>query len=147
MTGRADFTDEEWQLLTEGPAGAGTLVVLSQRGGTIRETFSMAKEYAETRQNHGASQLLDEIVSAKPQVDRTKHANFAEMKDHTLDELRQAVALLEEKAAPDELADYRRFVLAVAERVAKAHKEHGQEVSEAEQATIEEIKAAIGASA
>jgi hypothetical protein len=42
---------------------------------------------------------------------------------------------------------YRRFVLALAERVAAAHKEHGEQVSEAERAAIDEIASALGSPA
>ena len=66
MTTSADFTPEEWELILEGPTGAGTIVITAQRGGTFRETFSMAKAYTEARQQHGESELLDELVSTKP---------------------------------------------------------------------------------
>ena len=73
MTSKADFTEEEWDLVLEGPAAAGLLISTAERGGTIREAFSIAKAYAEARKQHGSSELLDEIVSAKPEVDRTRH--------------------------------------------------------------------------
>src|SRR5919198_4817905 len=130
MTGQADFTPEEWELILEGPTGAGAIVVMAERGGTIRESFSMAKAYAEARQQHGESELLDEVVSSKPKVDRTRHGSFEELKEHGLGQLREAVAALESKATPEELEDYRRFVLTLVERVAAAHKEGGQPVSD-----------------
>ena len=57
--------------------------------------------------------------------------------------LREAVVLLEDKATPEEVDDYRRFVLAVAQKVAAAHRENGVDVSPAEQAAIDEISAAL----
>jgi hypothetical protein len=42
------------------------IVITAAHGGTFRETIAMSKAYAETRAEHGASELLDEIVSAKP---------------------------------------------------------------------------------
>ena len=144
MTGQADFTPEEWELIREGPTGAGMVVLTSQRGGTFRETFSMAKAYAEARQQHGESQLLDELVSEKPKMDRTRAGSPAELKEHALGELRDAVALLEQKATPEEIEAYRRFVLGLAERVAAAHREGDQAVSDAERAAIDEITAALG---
>ena len=62
MTGKADFTQEEWKVVLEGPPSAGMIVLTAQRGGTIRESVAMARAYAEARQQHGESQLLDEIV-------------------------------------------------------------------------------------
>jgi hypothetical protein len=144
MTAKADFTPEEWELVLEGPPGAGTIVVMAERGGMIRESFSMAKAYTEARQQHGESELLDEVVSAKPKVDRSRHGSYEELKEHGLRQLRDAVALLERKATPQEVDDYRRFVLTLAERVAAAHKEGGEPVSEAERAAIDEIAAALG---
>ena len=61
-----------------------------------------------------------------------------------LQHLRDAVALLETKATPDEVGDYRRFILTLADKVAAAHREHGQSVSDAEQQAITEIAAALG---
>jgi hypothetical protein len=144
MTGRADFTEEEWELVREGPPSAGMIVVTAQRGGTIRETFAMAKAYGEARRQHGASQLLDEIASSKPEVDHTRFRSYDELKQHGLQTLRDAVELLQGKATPDEVEDYRRFVLAVADRVANAHREDGQAVSDAERAAIDEVSAALG---
>ncbi|HKH42250.1 MAG TPA: hypothetical protein VKA41_10405 [Solirubrobacterales bacterium] len=144
MTGSADFTPEEWEQIVEGPTGAGTVVITAQRGGTFRETFSMAKAYAEARQEHGESELLDELVSTKPKIDRTRHGSPDELKQHALGELREAVGLVEQKATPEEVDDYRRFVLGLAERVAAAHREGGEAVSEAERAAIDEIADALG---
>jgi hypothetical protein len=146
MTGQNDFSPEEWELVLEAPTGAGLIVLMAERGGTFRETFSMAKAYAEARQQHGASQLLDEVVSTKPKVDRGRHGSFEELKAHGLQQLRDAVALLERKATPEEVEDYKRFVLTLTERVAAAHKEHGEQVSDAERAAIDEIASALGSS-
>ncbi|MDX6643310.1 MAG: hypothetical protein QOD76_1272 [Solirubrobacteraceae bacterium] len=147
MTGKADFTAEEWELILEAPPSAGLIVMTADRGGTFRESFSLAKAYTEARQQHGQSELLDEIVSTKPKVDRGGAHSPEELKATGLQHLRDAVAVLERKATPEELEDYRRFVLTVADRVANAHREGGQQVSDAERSAIEEIAAALGTSA
>jgi hypothetical protein len=69
MTGKADFSEAEWEQVLEAPTSAGMLVATAQRGGTFRESFSMAKAYTEARQAPGASQLVDEIVSSRPETD------------------------------------------------------------------------------
>lgn len=147
MTGKADFTPEEWQVVLEGPPSAGMIVVTAQRGGTFRETIAIAKAYVEARKKHGQSQLLDEIVAAKPEIDHTRYHSFDELKDDGLRHLRDAVALLERKATAEELDDYRRFVLNLADEVANAHREGGENVSPAERAAIEEVAASVGAAA
>ena len=74
MTGSADFTAEEWDAVLEGPTSAGMIVATAERGGTFREAFAMGKAFTEARKEHGDSELLDEIVSDKPEMDRTKAA-------------------------------------------------------------------------
>jgi len=146
MTGKADFTAQEWELVLEGPPSAGMIVIAAARGGTIRETISMAKAYAEARQRHGQSELLDEIVAAKPEVDHKRFGSPEEFRDHALQQIRDAVALLEGKAQQQEVEDYRSFVASLAERVARAHSEGGQPVSEAEQGAIDAIAGALRSS-
>jgi hypothetical protein len=145
MTGRADFTAEEWDTVLEGPTSAGLIVSSAQRGGSFREALAMAKAYTEARKEHGESELLDEIVSHKPEVDRT-HAHSPEaLREHGLQHIRDAVALLAQKATAQELDDYRRFVTSLAERVAGAKtEEDGQPVSDAERAAIAEVAQALG---
>jgi hypothetical protein len=144
MTGKADFTAEEWQLVAEGPPAAGLAVATAQRGGTFRESFALAKAYTEARGEHGESQLLDELVSGRPQLKHERANSAGELKEHTLQQLRDAVSLLRRKATLEEVDDYRSFVLNVANRVANAHKEDGVAVGPAEQAVIEEISASLG---
>ena len=144
MTRKADFTQKEWELVLEGPPSAGMIVVTAQRGGTIRETFAIAKAYVEARQQHGESELLDEIVAAKPELDHTRYHSVAELKQHGLQHLRDAVELLERKATPGEVEGYRRFVLTLADKVASAHREGGTSVGEAERAAIAEISTSLG---
>lgn len=148
MTAKADFNAEEWEQLLEAPPSAGLVVVASDRGGSIKESISMAKAYAEAREQHGESELLDEIVSAKPEMDRSKHGSVEEMKQHCLENVRNAIELLKAKATPEEVEDYRKFVLGLAQRVAEARKEgfmglSGERVSDAEKAALTEIEAAL----
>ena len=144
MTGRADFTPEEWELVLEAPPSAGMIVLTAQRGGSFRESIAMAKAYVEARRQHGESELLDEIVAAKPERDHTRYHSVEELKQHGLQHLREAVELLERKGTAEELEDYRRFVLTLADRVANAHREGSEAVSDAERAAIEEISASLG---
>ena len=143
MTGKTDFTAEEWQLVAEGPPAAGMAVATAQRGGTFRETFALAKAYTDARGEHGESQLLDELVAERPKVKHERANSPGELKEETLQQLRDAVALLRSKATPEEVDAYRSFVLGVANRVANAHKEDGVAVGSGEQAVIEEIAASL----
>ena len=149
MTGKADFTEEEWKAVLEGPTSAGLVVIASDRGGSVRETFSMAKAYSEAREKRGASQLLDEIVTSKPEMDRSRYSSPEEMKDGALDNVREAVAIVKAKASREELDDYKQFILGLAQHVAEARKEgfmglSGERVSDAEREAIGQISGALG---
>jgi hypothetical protein len=143
MTAKADFTEQEWELLREAPPLAGLIVITADKGGTVRETFAMAKAYTEARQQHGSSQLLDELVASKPGRDHTHHSSYEELREYGMGRLREAVALLQSKATADEVDDFRRFVLSVGDRVARQHKEGDADISEREQGAIDEITAAM----
>jgi hypothetical protein len=147
MTGKADFSQEDWELVLEGPPLAGMVVASAASGGTFRESFAIARAYADARSQHGESELLDEIVSAKPKVEHERFHSFDELEAHALDQLGKATAVLEAKATPEELERYKRFVLDVAQRVAAAHSEHGTRVSPEEQAAIDGIAARLGVAA
>jgi hypothetical protein len=141
MTGKADFTEEEWNTLREGPPSAGMIVLISSKGGSFRETWALAKTFAEARQQYGESELLDALVADKPDTPRFHSPEEAEEKG--LELVRQAVALVQAKA-PDDVEGYKRFVLEVAQRVAEAHKEGGEAVSAEEQEAIGKIESALG---
>jgi hypothetical protein len=144
MTTKAAFSPEEWKVVLEGPPTAGMIVITAAHGGMFRESVAMSKAYTEARAQHGESELLDEIVAAKPQVDRTRYHSPEELRDHGLGHIRDAVALLQSKATTEERDDYRQFVLNLASKVAAAHREGGQSVSPAETAAIQEITTALG---
>ena len=146
MTGKADFTPEEWHTVLEAPVSAGLMVVTAHRGGTFRESFALAKAYSEAREHHGTSALLDEIVASKPERDKTHHHSHEEVKAAAVKHLEDAIAILGQKAAAEDVEAYRQFVLTLAEKVAHAHREHGQEVSPEEQQALDEIAAALGRS-
>jgi hypothetical protein len=141
MTGKADFTSEEWDLIREGPPTAGMVALTADKGGTFRETWALAKAYTEARKEHGESELLDTLVAEKPDVKR--YGSPQELDDVGLSRLTEAVNLLGQKANNAEVAAYKKFVMQVAEGVAEAHKEHGAEVSDAERAAIEKIASAL----
>jgi hypothetical protein len=146
MTTKAAFSPEEWKVVLEGPPTAGMMVVTAAHGGTFRETIAMAKAYTEARGEHGESELLDEIVATKPEVDHTRYHSAEELRENGLGHLRTAVAVLGSKATTEELDEYRRFVLTLADKVAAAHREHGHAVSPAEAEVIQQLTQALGAS-
>jgi hypothetical protein len=146
MTTKSAFSPEEWKTILEGPPSAGMIVITAAHGGMFRETVAMSKAYLEARSQPGASELVDEIVKAKPAMDHTRYHSPEELREQGLGHLRDSAALLETKATPEELQGYRQFVLMLARKVAAAHREGGQDESSAETDAIGEIAAALGTS-
>jgi hypothetical protein len=149
MTTKAEFNAEEWQTISEGPALAGLIVVASQRGGAIRESLAMAKTYAEAQRDH-TSELVGEIVQSAPHLDTHQFASKEDMRTKGIGKISEGVALVEAKATPEELTEYREFALAVAQHVAEADKSGGflgiggERISGNEQAAMAEIAGALG---
>jgi len=145
MTTKAAFSPDQWQAVLEGPPSAGMIVATAARGGMIRESIALSKAYVEARAQHGESELLDEIVAAKPEIDHTRFHSARELRDNGLEHIRAAVTLLDSKATAEETDGYRRFVLDLAAKVAAAHREEGRGVSPGEAEAIEEITTALSA--
>lgn len=150
MTKKADFNAEEWSVVLQGPPIAGMIVITAERGGTLRESVSMGQAYVEARKQHGESELLGEILAARPELDQTRFSSPEELRNQGLQRLRDAVQVLEQKATPEEVEDYKQFVVTLADKVASAHKEGGflgaggKPVSDSERAALDEIAATLG---
>ena len=93
MTTKAAFSPEEWKTVLEGPPSAGMIVVTAAHGGMFKETVAMSKAYVDARSQHGSSELLDEIVAAKPAMDHTRYHSADELRDNGLQHLRSAVTV------------------------------------------------------
>jgi hypothetical protein len=149
MTKKADFNADEWSTVVEGPLLAGMRVVTAHRGGTIRESLAMGQVYAQARQGQGESELLDDLASSPPAMDQERLRAAGDIGGASTARLREALELLQQKASPEEVEAYKRFVLDVAEAAAKAHKEGGfigiggKQVSESEQAALDELQATL----
>ena len=149
MTKKADFNADEWSTVVEGPLLAGARVITAGRGGTIRESLALGKVYAHAREQQGQSELLDELVSAPPVLDRSRLQGEGDISAIASQRLRDALAILADKASPEEVDAYKRFVRSLADAAAHAHKEGGflgiggKQVSDEEQAALDEISAVL----
>jgi hypothetical protein len=145
MTTKAEFNAEEWEQIARAPALAGLMVVRADRGGTIRESIALGKAYTEARRD-GGSELLEAIVASAPHVDPASVGAPEQFPER----IREAVSIVEQKGTPEEVDEYRRFILRAAEAVAHAHKEGGvlgiggKEVSPEEQAALDKLAAVLG---
>lgn len=148
MTTKTEFNADEWERIARAPALAGLMVMLADRGGAIRESIALGKAYAEARRDRG-SELLEQVVASAPQLDPQSVGQPEQLPGR----IREAVRIVEEKATPEEADQYRQFVLRLADVVAHAHKEGGvlgiggKEVSQEEQAVLDQLSNTLGTSA
>ena len=126
MTAKSAFSDEGWKTVLAGPPSAGMIVLTAQSDGTWSETWAMSKAYATARRQHGESELLDEVVSAKPKMERTSYRTPEELREGCLQQIRDAIGVLDGDATPVEIDDYKRFIMHLVHDVAAAHREGGQ---------------------
>jgi len=139
MGTRADFTDEEWQALQEGIAGAGMFVAIIDRGffDSFKEANALARHLREAHEHSESVLVRDLAVGHDRPFGMT--ASPQEIERSTVAALQQAVAALEAKS-PEDLPAYRQLVLEVAEAVAEAAKG----VSPQENQALDSIRAALG---
>ncbi len=146
MTGKAEFNAEEWSVVVGAPLLTAMMVVAADRGGSVRESVAVAREYGEARERYD-SEFMSALLATPPAAATQRPAGPADLHDAATAGLREAVAILERVATEDDVVDYKRFVFGLAESVARAHKEGGflgiggKEVSESEQAALDEIAA------
>ena len=159
---RDNFTTEEWKSLLKAPmlvsyaiAGAAP----SGEEGFIQEMSAVADAIIEGGQQAAKASVLEAVVADivanadDEQRGPTEKISVAETRNRALDNCRSVAALLQTKASPEDADAYKRWVLAVAQRVAAAAKEGGifgfggKQVSESEVATINEIATALGIAA
>ena len=162
MTTRTDYTDEEWKNIKAGPLLAGMYVSMVAKSGpidTAKEALAISQSLADLVKKGSANELIatliDEVQLKEGQAVQTREGIAINVKTPeelykaTIDTLQQASAALT-KATPEETAEYKQFVLTVAQRVAEAGKEGGvlgiggTRVSPAETRAIQEIGAALG---
>ena len=151
MTDKTDFTEEEWKLVLQGPTSAGLLVVASDQGVRPRELLD------------GQGVRRGAPAARRERAARRDHLGQARGRQVPAPLLRGAEGtrppasarrgpLLEQKATPDEVEEYKRFIVNLAERVAEARKEgflglSGERVSPDERAALEQIAEALGTEA
>ena len=132
------LTETDIETLRRGAMGAGLLVSVSDRGffDTFKEAGTLAKHVAAARSGSESS-VVRQIAEGRG-VGFGVTSSPQEIESGTLDSLRSAVELLQQKA-PDEVAAYRGFVLDLARSVASA----APGGDEAEAATVAKIEAAL----
>ena len=148
MTTKREFNAEEWDQIAEAPALAALMVMLAERGGAIRESIALSRAYAEARRE-GGSGLIEQLLASPPHVDPASMGEPGEFRSRLPERIKDAVAIVDQKATPDEAHEYRDFIQRVADVVAHAAKEGGvlgiggKEVTEQEQGVLDELSAEL----
>ena len=161
MASKADFVEVEWKFVANAPHYASIAVMTAGASGifgSLKEAVVGAKGVFDGTGH--ANELIrsiaskDEMQAAQSRI-REEMGNIGDqdpkawVREHALNELREAVALVERKA-PADLADYRAWVKKLADGVANAAKEGaflgfgGERVSAAEKQMMAEIATALG---
>lgn len=163
MAGRANFSDEEWNLIRLAPVLVASGVSISDPSGligTVKEAFYGMSSMMESYKHGTQLELIGALLADKSRPtmpDRgallgegSKEQQFENLKAAVLAKVREVLALLETKASPEELAAYKQMIAKVAEETANASKEGGflgfggERVSAGEQAFVDQVKAALG---
>lgn len=130
MTRQDSFGNDEWALLGDAPLAAAAAVAVASPGGGRREAEAMVTGWRAAGAQFGASELMSEIVAGLDPEQRQGASggagySYESIIDEAVDLCSRAVALLDAKATPGELEEYRAFVINLAERVAWANSESG----------------------
>jgi hypothetical protein len=158
MTGKADFTEEEWARLKRAPFVAGMAISLSDPGGPIelvKETAATLKTVNAAAEQGDRGELVA-AVAADGLADAKAHKNplhdfkpkGALAGEEILEELGAVNAIVSEKA-PDDADAYRTWLRDAAQEAANAAKEggflgfHAVRVSEGEQRMLDKLDEAL----
>ena len=92
---------------------------------------------------------MSALLASPPATSVQRPDSSDDLHEQATAALREAISILERVGTEDDVIEYKRFVYALAESVARAHKEGGflgiggkrKEISEPEQAALDEIAA------
>jgi len=160
MTTKADFTAAEWNQIQRAPFMAGLAVVAASPSGpfgVIKELFAVGKMLGEVKTQGASNELIKALVADIEAGAKDLNAPAElkgktpdQVKSYTIESCRQAAALIEKKAKPEEAQAFKQWLVSAAQKVASAAKEGGflgfggTRVSEQEAATIKELSTALG---
>ncbi len=142
MTTRADYTPEEWAIISRSVANV-VFVALMADVSTIEELYQEGNVVyggldAKIEANHDNELLLSMDREGDDVPDPTDPVQ-------SLEELKQFAAIVESKARPEEARGFKQFLYELANDVANAYAEQeGVNVSEKEAAMLEDVRVALG---
>jgi len=163
VTGKADFTPEEWWLLRETPLRVGAAVMVaapSGTSGTMHEIVANATALASATRLFPDSELIKALTAPEEkgqafepgpaaEGDANRRTREQRVKSETLEMCRRVADLLDRKVTSEQAQEYKRWVMQVGGDVSGAAKEGGllhigaKTVSGPEVKMLTEIAAAL----
>ena len=158
MTTKADYTEQEWELLLRAPVLAGSYIMIADLSVTAlgKEMKGMYEAMVSSVAPIEAEDLITALVADikaraenKEKLPELETADDADPQAQVLEQLGQALAILEEKA-PHEKEGFSVWLMGVAQATAEAGKEGGflgigaVRVSDKEKAALEELRRYFG---
>ena len=158
MTTKADFTPEAWNTLLIGPLATNVYIVVADPSvfGSIKEVMALSKDLAKVQAQPDAPELLrymtadladkDTIKGLMPEIKGDPETVKAQLKEM----IEAAVAVLDEKADPEESTYIRKWMYDLAVDTAEASKEGGflgigaVRVSDQEKQALAELAEILG---
>ena len=159
MTTKSDFSEDEWTRIVRAPLVAGLSISLADPGGPIEAAKETMATLRSATNPPSREQLLTEVALEVQAMTQQKQNPLKGYKptggagapgQQVLDELREVRSLVAGKATPEEAAAFGAWLVASAQAAADAAKEGGfmgfgaQQVSEREQAMLDQVRAAVG---
>jgi hypothetical protein len=157
MASKADFTPEEWKTIVAAAPMVGLAVTCASPNGpwgVMKEMLSMGMAMAEILQKGSFNPLIADLA-ADLKARQTKPEPPQGLKDaeqceqSALNHVRAVNDLLKRKVKPEEADEFKKWLLAVGQRVAEASNEGGifgfggERVSEAEKNVLRQIAYAL----
>jgi hypothetical protein len=162
MTGKSNFTPDEWKVLLQSVMAAGIAIAAAEPSGLwglLKESFAGGTELAKAKTDPGTNALIKAVVddfstaegsAARDALKAKFKEQPAQIKNKCIEVLRETAAIVDAKA-PGDSAAYKRWLQQISQHVAEAANEGGflgaggVPISEAEKATLTEISTALKA--
>lgn len=159
MTQKTDFTEQEWKDLLQAPVTAGTYIMISDISvmAMPKEMKGMFKAIMTQSAPAAAQQLVASVVAdltakveQKEKFEQPQLESKEDPGQEVLNLLKQQIAILDEKATPEEKVGFCAWLMQVAQATAEAGREGGflgigsTRVSDREKAALDELKNVFG---
>lgn len=130
MTTKADYTDQEWQVVTITPPAVALATFLAEQSRPRQHKRKMtalqagsAKAAAEFPNNQLVQAALADVQSSCTSaeiVEYSKSQSYTDVLAYAVDQSKQLAAILAQKSTPAEADEYKAFALLIGKEVADA---------------------------